>query len=363
MKVDRKIKAVFCLFGALAFLAECKAAQMVEEPEQKAITIQEKKQPEEKTVKIAEPKIVFGSKVHNFGNLGIKEKAECEFRFKNAGQAPLKIGKIKSTCGCTVPSLSKKEYEPSEKGVIKIKYSGQNKPGSVAKHIYVSTSDKKNSKVKLTIKAKVIHLIEVAPQKLQLSWNKKNAGMTVITIKSEDGKGFSIKGFSASKDVIKAEFDPNAVASKFVLKPKIDLQKLKKFRSGSIRINLTHPKCSYVTIPYEVPSKFQCQPSRIVLHNIMPNKPQIKELLIKNTEKKQFEIESISSRRGYIKAISQQPDNDKIKLKLQVTPPPTRAKVSHFSDDLFIKIKNDEKLTIACSGFYARKSVKDKTTQ
>lgn len=305
-----------------------------------------------------EPKIVFESKVHNFGNLGIKEKAECEFKFKNIGQSLLKIGKIKATCGCTVPSLSKKEYKPGEEGIIKIKYSGQSKPGAVVKHMYVPTNDKGNSKVKLSIKAKVIQLIEATPSKLYCSWNQKNAGSTNITIKSKDGKNFSIKGFSASKDVIKAEFDPNAVASEFILKPKVDMQKLKKCRKGSIRINLTHPKCSYVTIPYEVPPKFQCQPSKIILHNIEPNKPQIKDLLIKSTEKKQFEIESISSKCGYIKVISQEPDNDKIKLKLQITPPPIKAKTRHFSDNLFIKIKNDEKLTVSCSGFYHRNPAK-----
>ena len=43
MKVDRKIKAVFCLFSVLVFLVECKATQMVNESRQNTTTIQEEK--------------------------------------------------------------------------------------------------------------------------------------------------------------------------------------------------------------------------------------------------------------------------------------------------------------------------------
>lgn len=357
MKVGCKTQAAFCLFGILVFLANCKAIQIVENLEQKAIKVEEK-QSEEKTADSNEPKIVFDSKVYDFGNLGVKKKAKCEFKFKNTGQSLLKIGKIKATCGCTAPSLSKKEYKPGEEGIIKITYSGQDKPGTVAKHIYVSTNEKGNSKVKLTIKAKVIQLIEVIPPKLQFSWNKENAGSTNITIKSKEGKNFSIKSFSASKNVVEVEFDPNAVASEFILRPKINMQKLKKCRKGNIRIKLTHPQCSDVTIPYEVPAKFQCQPTRIILHNVEPNKPQIEEMLIKNIIKGPFEIESISSKEGCIKIILQQQDNEHIRLKLQITPPPVGIGAKYFSDDLFIKIKNDEKLTVNCSGFYRRKLVK-----
>ena len=84
-------------------------------------------------IKKPSPRISFEKTVHNFGEVGIREKGGCEFKFKNTGQALLKIRKIRSTCGCTVPSLSKTEYEPGEEGVIKVKYSGQSKPGCKTK--------------------------------------------------------------------------------------------------------------------------------------------------------------------------------------------------------------------------------------
>lgn len=305
---------------------------------QKAVGILMWKQPNTKQLL---PKIYFEKTVYDFNDIGPGTKNTCEFKFTNTGHALLKIEKIESTCGCTIPTLSKKEYKHGEEGVIKIKYSGKSKSGPMKKHIYVSTNDQKNVKVMLTIKATIVPQIEVEPQELQLSLSKKNAGIPPIVLKSKDGSSFSIKHISASSDVIKISFDPNIVADKFTLAPNVDMKKLRKYRKGKVKIDLTHPKCRSVTLPYEVPAKFQVQPSKIIIHNVEPNEIQIREILIKNIEKKEFEIESIFSKHGQITVISQQPDNNSIRLKLQIVSPPTEDKRRYFRDDLIIKIKKN----------------------
>jgi hypothetical protein len=42
------------------------------------------------------------------------------FTFKNTGSAPLRVGSIKTTCGCTAAVLGKDTYLPGEKGEIKV---------------------------------------------------------------------------------------------------------------------------------------------------------------------------------------------------------------------------------------------------
>ena len=150
MKVDYRIRVVFCFLGVLMLLAKCEATEQINKLEQITMKIEEERPHAKKSAQTAEPEVVFESKVYDFGELGIKEKGECEFRFKNVGEGLLKIGKIKATCGCTIPQLSKKEYRFNEEGTIKVKYSGQSKPGSIVKHIFVSTNDKENSRVMLT---------------------------------------------------------------------------------------------------------------------------------------------------------------------------------------------------------------------
>ena len=47
------------------------------------------------------PRISFEKTVCDLGDVGQGTKNTCEFKFTNTGQALLKIGKIKRTCGCT----------------------------------------------------------------------------------------------------------------------------------------------------------------------------------------------------------------------------------------------------------------------
>ena len=300
----------------------------------------------------AVPKISFEKEVYDFGELAVRQKGKAEFRFKNIGQALLKIVEIKATCGCTVPSLSKKEYEPGEEGLIKIEYSGQNKPGTASKHISVLTNDPENSKIQLTIKAEIVQFIAVTPEKLEFSLDKEDVNFPAITLKTEDKQRFSIKNFSDPAEAITAEFDPNDIAATFTLNPKADIEKLRKTRRGIIKIGLTHPKCSYVAIPYEVTAKFQAYPSRIYLDKVSANRPQVREVLIKNRDNENFEIETVSSDNGYATLLSQELNGSDISLKLQITPPAKKNKAGRFSDNIIVKIKNNEELVIKCDGRY-----------
>jgi hypothetical protein len=110
------------------------------------------------------PRISFEKTVCDLGDVGQGTKNTCEFKFTNTGQALLKIGKINRTCGCTVFELDKKEYAPGQKGTIKVSYIAGKATALRQKHIYVPSNDKDNPKVKLTIKARVVQLIEAIPQ-------------------------------------------------------------------------------------------------------------------------------------------------------------------------------------------------------
>jgi hypothetical protein len=293
--------------------------------------------------------------VHDFGELGIGQKGECEFRFKNTGSGVLNISGIQSTCGCTVPTLTKMQYQPGEEGAIKIDYSGQGSPGSVEKNIYVNTNDTENQKVKLTIKATVVSFVEVSPTQLRLSTKKENAAAPDITLKSKDGNSFAITSLTTSNNVISIEFDPNIQKSEFVLKPKVDTNKLKQYPNGSIQIELTHPKQHSVSISYEVVPPFEAQPKRLLLTKLEPGKPHTAQILITSTSSEPFQINSTSSKNGFVKVISQQPRSGGIELTVEVTAPPKKDDRSmYFSDELEIKTNSGEIIAVPCDGLYLR---------
>ena len=67
-------------------------------------------------------KIEVVEEVADFGDVKPKSVHTFIYRFKNTGNEELKISRIQSTCGCSVPQLDKKEYAPNETGEIKVTY-------------------------------------------------------------------------------------------------------------------------------------------------------------------------------------------------------------------------------------------------
>ena len=96
--------------------------------------------------------------------------------------------------------------------------------------------------------------------------------------------------------------------------------------------------------------------STLVVVGAKPNKPVQKEVWIINNYGEQFEIESISSKNGYIKVEQKEQIDKKYKLELQINPPAKEnEQVKVFTDQLEVSIKDRSKLKIPCSGFYFRK--------
>lgn len=69
------------------------------------------------------------------------ERAEAVFRFRNAGESPVTIRRLNSSCGCTVPELDKDTYAPGESGEIRALFTFGNRVGRQEKRISVETDE------------------------------------------------------------------------------------------------------------------------------------------------------------------------------------------------------------------------------
>lgn len=107
---------------------------------------------------LAEARIVFsGEKTHDFGT--IKEDGgavSVEFPFVNDGDTPLVIISATASCGCTQPKYPTEPIKPGKKGVIKVTYLPQGRPGEFDKLIKVRTNAKNGKKVSLKITGVVV---------------------------------------------------------------------------------------------------------------------------------------------------------------------------------------------------------------
>ncbi len=114
----------------------------------------------------AEPKLVFEKKVFNFGEIIEGEKATCIFNFKNTGNSVVKILDVRPTCGCTVTDINKKSLNPGEAGTIEAVFYSIGRKGKISKYIYVTTNEKENNTIRLSIVGIVRKTWSIDPDKV-----------------------------------------------------------------------------------------------------------------------------------------------------------------------------------------------------
>ncbi|MEN6308766.1 MAG: DUF1573 domain-containing protein [Anaerohalosphaeraceae bacterium] len=299
------------------------------------------------------PKIQLEKTEHDFGVIGPETYNKCQFKFSNAGKSLLKIDHVQSTCGCTVPELTKKEYAPGESGVIEITFHAPSYAGATSKHLYVISNDPMTPQAEIVIKATVEVKVVVDPNRVELYLNKENAGIPQIKVKCLDNVPFAITSFTSNGQAITADFDPKNKAVEHVISPKVDISKLQELTAGVIQVGVDHPQAKQVMVSYTALPAFELRPPRIVLQNAEPGVAIIREVWIVNNYGQPFEIESMQSRSGYMKVVNQKKDKDNLGLEIEITPPKQEGPVRRYiTDELNIKIKDGPTLTVRCSGWF-----------
>ena len=100
-------------------------------------------------------KIEFKTDVIDYGTIEKGADGVRIFEFTNTGDAPLIITKVKSSCGCTVPSWPKEPIMAGETGEIKVKYD-TNRVMPIRKTITVSSNAADSPTIALKIKGLVV---------------------------------------------------------------------------------------------------------------------------------------------------------------------------------------------------------------
>ncbi len=101
------------------------------------------------------PHIDFETSEYDFGHIDEGESLSHNFKFTNTGTDTLNIRKTKTTCGCTISELEKKDYPANETGEIKVTFNSSGRRGTQIKRITLFTNDPTAPTQDLIIKAYV----------------------------------------------------------------------------------------------------------------------------------------------------------------------------------------------------------------
>ena len=299
----------------------------------------------------AAPIITFENIIDDFGQVGVtSSKKVAEFKFTNTGDGLLVIKDVEKCCG-VVTKVDKTEFAPGESGVVKAEFQAFQKPGLYMKNIYVNSNDKTKPRLALTIKAMVVSKVSYSPKRLRLFLEEENAGCPKIVLNSLDNQPFSITGFTSTGESIAADIDSSVEATKFVLSPVVDIEKLNDNPKGRISISLNHPEEKTAQITFDMLPKFSTSPPLIIAFNAVPETKIVRKVSVLNNYGGAFEIESVSSPNNTIKVLRQEKISAGYQLQVEMTPPASEGK-TFFTDVLVVKIKDSDALQVVCRGFY-----------
>ena len=96
----------------------------------------------------------FEEETIDYGTIHQNDNGIRVFKFTNSGNAPIVISKIKTSCGCTVPTYSSEPILPGESGTIEVKYT-TNRVGKFSKSLTIH-SNAQNQLKRIQIKGNVI---------------------------------------------------------------------------------------------------------------------------------------------------------------------------------------------------------------
>jgi len=109
------------------------------------------------------PRVHFPETTFDFGTIYQGEDVTHKFVFQNTGNAPLKIEKIRSTCGCAAALPAKRVLAPGEESAIEVAFRAGLLRGRITKHVLVDTNDPLEPRVDLTVTVEVKVEIELVP--------------------------------------------------------------------------------------------------------------------------------------------------------------------------------------------------------
>lgn len=131
----------------------------------------------------AAPALVVENFKYDFGQVYQGERVEHVYHFRNAGDAPLKIEKVRSSCGCTAALVSAEMIDPGETGEVKATFDSTRFRGEVTKTIYLYTNNPDQRETRFTLSGEVLAKLTADPDPLLLDnlapGGERNATVTI----------------------------------------------------------------------------------------------------------------------------------------------------------------------------------------
>lgn len=156
------------------------------------------------------PRIQFETNCFDFGKVTGAETLSGTFKFKNVGDAVLRLDPPQASCECTEPKVVPDTLAPGESGEVRFTVK-LDRPLNGQRMIMVHSNDPKSPNVPLTLQLDYTPLYEFSPKRLVIILPPgKDEMQSHVQVMRKDGRPLGVDRITASQDWIKASFDASA---------------------------------------------------------------------------------------------------------------------------------------------------------
>ena len=154
----------------------------------------------------AAPEILCEQPVFYFGERNNSAKIRHTFTLKNVGDAVLKLGEARASCGCTRAGTYRHELLPGETTQVTLQLDLRRRYGVQNKFITIPTNDPLHKRYQLFLNGVALAKIRTNPDSVVLGAIEPNTPLTrTVRIYSTDGLRFKLSGIKAKLGLVKTE--------------------------------------------------------------------------------------------------------------------------------------------------------------
>jgi len=190
-----------------------------------------------------------------FGTIRQGEQVPHTFIFKNTGDQPLEITKVKSSCGCTAALVDERQIAPGASGEVKVNFDSTRFSGSITKTVYIYTNDLPNKLVQLHLRGEIKAELQLSSRRLQIG--PVAAGTVIktsVTLTNSGSDPVSLSGLRTSLPEVSVTLDRNDLKSGETAT--IELQAVPKIAgknlSGYLFCDTSNPYKPELRLPFTV---------------------------------------------------------------------------------------------------------------
>lgn len=185
-------------------------------------------------------KIFFPETTYDFGTVSQNSSISHTFVVKNTGEAPLKLIKVKASCGCTAAVLTKADIPSGGEGEINVTFKTGEKRGQHKQTITVTSNDPDNSTTKLYVTANVKVLFGFETSMIDFGKLQKDKKVKKsVNFVTRGLKGIEVTELKSSSEYITAKVITSESTVKSEEKITIEICLLPGFPEGRFGAQIT----------------------------------------------------------------------------------------------------------------------------